>query len=737
MLFNSWSAVNHADLHPGRNVWRYHPFHPNNNTSGISGDPNGNGDGEETHALQAAAITLIQDAYVRKVIDTVNDLDNVIYEISGGDSSGDPSWQYHMINIIKDYEAGKPKQHPIGMTSGSNSALLSQPGNWMSMAGVDYDNPADPYANNPPTADGTRVNLLDTDHIGYMMFRDDAAFSRAWVWKSFLRGHHTLMMEDLGSNPGWISGRAAMGHTRTYATRMNLGSMTPQSNLSSTGYCLAHIGNEYLVYQGGSGAFSVNLAGNSYAYEWFNPNTGAIATTGTVGASGGSQTFTPPFQGPAVLYLKVSGLAPSSPPSSEGTATAAVSYQASANFSGIQGQGGWYYQDSQGRLMTYNASGGYWQGAETYLRLWNSSAHPGSAADAVRRWVAPSAGTVRITGKVADGDVSGGGGITALIRLGSTVLWQQAVANGNTAGVTFDVTTAVSAGTAIDFVINRGADGTNANDTTNFNPLITYVGAASTPAAAESPSPVAPASPPETATSYGASANFSGIQGQGGWYYQDSQGRLMTYNASGGYWQGAETYLRLWNSSAHPGSAADAVRRWVAPSAGTVRITGKVADGDVSGGGGITALIRLGSTVLWQQAVANGNTAGVTFDVTTAVSAGTAIDFVINRGADGTNANDTTNFNPLITYVGAASAPPPSGYTVTLSWTANSEPDLSGYRVYQRAASGTYGTPISIGKVTTHVATNLVSGTRYYFRLTSVDTSGNESVPSAEVTILK
>jgi len=561
MLFNSWSSVNHADHYPGRNVWRYHPFHPNNNTSGISGDPNGNGDGEETHALQVAAVTLIQDTYVRKVIDTVNDLDNVIYEISSGDSSEDPSWQYHMINVIKDYEGGKPKQHPVGMTSGSNGVLLSQPGNWMSVTGNGYDNPADPYASNPPTADGTRVSLLDTDQIGYSIFRDDAAFSRAWVWKSFLRGHHALMMEDLGSNPGWISGRAAMGHTRTYGNRMNLGSMTPQSNLSSTGYCLAHIGNEYLVYQGGNGAFSVNLAGNSYAYEWFNPNTGAVAPTGTVGASGGNQTFTPPFQGPAVLYLKVSGLAPSLPPSSVGNTTPATSYQASAN--------------------------------------------------------------------------------------------------------------------------------------------------------------------------------FSGIQGQGGWYYQDSQGRLMTYNASGGYWQGAETYLRLWNSGAHPGSAADAVRRWVAPSAGTVRITGKVADGDVSGGGGITALIRLGSTVLWQQAVANGNTAGVTFDVTTAVSAGAAIDFVINRGTDGNNANDLTDFNPLITYVGATSAPPPSGYTVTLFWTANSEPDLAGYRVYQRAASGTYGAPVSLGKVTTHVATNLVSGTRYYFRLTSVDSSGNESAPSAEVTMLK
>jgi hypothetical protein len=41
--------------------------------------------------------------YVRKVIDTVNDLDNVLYEISNEDtgSPADSAWQYHMIAFVK------------------------------------------------------------------------------------------------------------------------------------------------------------------------------------------------------------------------------------------------------------------------------------------------------------------------------------------------------------------------------------------------------------------------------------------------------------------------------------------------------------------------------------------------------------------------------------------------------------------------------------------------------------
>src|SRR5262249_10112181 len=100
MLFNGWSID--AKGYPG-NPWPGHPFHAKNNVNGIDGDPGNTGQGLVTHTLQIPAITELQEAHVRKVIDTVNDLDNLLYEISNEDypSAAGTQWQYHMINFVK------------------------------------------------------------------------------------------------------------------------------------------------------------------------------------------------------------------------------------------------------------------------------------------------------------------------------------------------------------------------------------------------------------------------------------------------------------------------------------------------------------------------------------------------------------------------------------------------------------------------------------------------------------
>ena len=84
------------------------------------------------------------------------------------------------------------------------------------------------------------------------------------------------------------------------------------------------------------------------------------------------------------------------------------------------------------------------------------------------------------------------------------------------------------------------------------------------------------------------------------------------------------------------------------------------------------------------------------------------------------------------------SAPPPSLTTanVTLTWTANGEPDLAGYKVYVGTASGTYDAPGSAfvtGKVTSYTVSNLPKGQTYFFAISAYDSAGNESGLSSEV----
>jgi hypothetical protein len=312
MLFNGWSIVSDKGIPGGNNPWRSHPFNPANNINGINGDLNGNSSGEEVHQLAVPAITAIQEAYVRKVIDTVNDLDNVLYEISNESHGGATQWQYHMINFIKSYEARQPKQHPVGMTAeypnGDNSDLFASPADWISPIGD---------INNPPMADSRKVIVADTDHLC------GVCGDRQWVWKSFTQGENLtymdvydgkfdLIIEKVPPDPlnyaHWINLRRNLGYALTYANRMNLVNVTPHPELASTGYCLANPVNrnaEYLIYAPLGGQVTVDLAPTQGEIqgEWLDPDQGLVMT-GVSTTGGGRRSFVAPFEGDAVLYLK-------------------------------------------------------------------------------------------------------------------------------------------------------------------------------------------------------------------------------------------------------------------------------------------------------------------------------------------------------------------------------------------------------------------------------------------------
>ncbi len=73
--------------------------------------------------------------------------------------------------------------------------------------------------------------------------------------------------------------------------------------------------------------------------------------------------------------------------------------------------------------------------------------------------------------------------------------------------------------------------------------------------------------------------------------------------------------------------------------------------------------------------------------------------------------------------------------TASLTWNANTDSDLAGYKVYQGTSSGTYTAPVAtIPKVTTsYTVTGLQTGTTYFFIITAYDSAGNESLHSNEV----
>lgn len=74
--------------------------------------------------------------------------------------------------------------------------------------------------------------------------------------------------------------------------------------------------------------------------------------------------------------------------------------------------------------------------------------------------------------------------------------------------------------------------------------------------------------------------------------------------------------------------------------------------------------------------------------------------------------------------------------TVIISWNANTEADLAGYRVYYGNASRKYHTSRDVGKVTQATISNLAENVAYYFAVTAYDSSNNESEYSEEAFII-
>lgn len=297
MLFEGWAMQRIED------GWKLHPFHLQNNINGVNGDLNGDGKGLEVHELAVSAVTEIQKAYIRKVIDTVNDLDNILYEISNENHPESTQWQYAMIRYIHEYEKGKPAQHPVGMTfqfkGGANQMLFDSPAEWVS------PNPQGGYRDNPPANDGKKVILTDTDHLWGI------GGNQTWVWKSFTRGLNPLFMDPydgvvLGKrfDPKFEPLRRSMGYALQFAGRLDLNNCKPRNGLSTTGYCLAKPGSQYLVYQPAAGeSLKLKLKKGSYRAEWFDPNMGKTVSKQRVSAAEKETSFSNPVDGEAVLFV--------------------------------------------------------------------------------------------------------------------------------------------------------------------------------------------------------------------------------------------------------------------------------------------------------------------------------------------------------------------------------------------------------------------------------------------------
>jgi Putative collagen-binding domain of a collagenase len=310
-----------------------YPFTGANNINGIDDGYTEGAKGISSITMTAPnAITRFQDAYVEKVVDTLNDLPNVLWIVSEEAPDNSTWWNNHEISHLKVYESGKRYQHPIGYaalipsTEASDRTIYNSNADWVAPGA--RISPVRTCGDGHPAC---KVNVNDSDHSYWEMWKETAQRNRNYAWENFTSGNQVLFMDPylvyyprqnrnmcgspsngICSSPDdrWENFRNNLGYILKYSRRLNLANVTPQRSLSSTGDCLAQTpaaGAEYLVYTPSGGSFTVDLSAmprsRKLAVEWFNPSTGGVIVKDPIQSGSSAQSFTPPFSGDAVLYL--------------------------------------------------------------------------------------------------------------------------------------------------------------------------------------------------------------------------------------------------------------------------------------------------------------------------------------------------------------------------------------------------------------------------------------------------
>ena len=270
-------------------------WHPDNNINPETKLLSRNTDFFSTNA----GLLALQEAQVKRVIDSLNEFDNFIWEvINEAELPASRNWRVHMMDVIRTYEKTKPQQHLILMGGGHNEARK-----------ILVDSPADVISpdtyprgckSGGPVGYCGKIIINDTDHLWGFSQRSNRIAMEKWVWQTMCRGNHPLFMDHYDSpksiDHAWDKLRLNLGYTIKYANKIkDLAAMEPSASISSTSYCLCNVGNEYLVYQPGTEPFTVDMTSGTYHREWFDPDDASVSIDTMTVSSDGKKTFSIPL----------------------------------------------------------------------------------------------------------------------------------------------------------------------------------------------------------------------------------------------------------------------------------------------------------------------------------------------------------------------------------------------------------------------------------------------------------
>lgn len=273
-LFDAW-MIKHPHL------WRLHAYHRDNNINGVDGDPRNTSrgtDGEQGFcSLGNPKVLDAQKAFIRKVVDAVNEFDNIFFEIAN-ENYYNADWERGLCQFIHDYEQNKPKQHLV--------MPLDLPDH--DYGGIKTYDIGRVHANLLKARALKQPLIFDTDGIGCP---EDATVRKA-AWTAFVSGGHVSYLDD-SLQPGSEQGgdfrgsrratlRQQLGYLAAFARQVRFWEMEPDEALVVgnerrvvAGFALASA-NEVVAYLPDGGGVTLDLSNlkGALTARWFNPREG-------------------------------------------------------------------------------------------------------------------------------------------------------------------------------------------------------------------------------------------------------------------------------------------------------------------------------------------------------------------------------------------------------------------------------------------------------------------------------
>jgi hypothetical protein len=290
-------------------LWEVSPMNGENNINGVGHVPR-----RQALDLDNDGLLAHQEALVQRIVEELNEFDNLYYEVTNEPYAGDvpAAWEDHIIATIVDREASLPRRHLIAQNIANGSATVTEPNPDVSIFNFHYATPPDAVALNYGLD-----RVIGDDETGFDGSED--LTYRGEGWDFILAGGGVYSNLDYSFTPDREDGTAVpdapggggaalRGQLRIlseFIHGLDFVQMTPDNDVivggipsGATARALVEPGRTYAIYVRGGTEVSLDLdlPAGTYRAEWISTRTGEALRTEDLDHPGGVATVaSPPY----------------------------------------------------------------------------------------------------------------------------------------------------------------------------------------------------------------------------------------------------------------------------------------------------------------------------------------------------------------------------------------------------------------------------------------------------------